>query len=459
MDWKRGPIIGRGSTATVSLATSTSSGELFAVKSSELSTSTSLQKEEFFLSKLISPYVIKYIGHQITQENSHQIYNILLEYAPGGTLHNKIVSGGRLEETTIRQYTRNIIQGLNYLHTNGLAHCDIKSQNILMTKQGPKIADFGCATFVDHGPTNISGTPAFMSPEVARGEDQGFPADIWAMGCTIIEMATGKIPWTEYTNDPISALYKIGFSSEVPEFPTWLSGKGKDFLSKCLRRDPRERWTVQELLEHSFLDVEEISVTSFSPSCVLDQDFWEAMDGLESPNHDFRVQDSLDSPSERIKNLINGCGFESSLSWDEEWITVRSSSEIEEDQKSIEGEGEDEDEDEDEDGGSVPSGFMASDEQEVESSSSSDQEFLMDFIENEIRISENNIRISDIVSDNLNFETDHNDKILFSSISFCCFFFVLGLNAILIFWVKIPLFLFLSTSNHVMIYSFEKYIS
>ncbi|XP_065859967.1 mitogen-activated protein kinase kinase kinase 18-like [Euphorbia lathyris] len=316
MEWKRGPLIGRGSTATVSLATFTSTGELFAVKSSQLSNSLSLQKEEFFLSKFRSPYLVEYVGHEITQENGDLIYNVCLEYAPAGTLSDEISrNGGWMDEPTIRLYTRNIILGLDYLHTKGLAHCDIKGQNILITKQGAKITDFGCTRFVEEVPV-FCGTPAFVSPEVARGEEQGSPADVWALGCTIIEMATGKIPWSEYTDDPISALYKIGFSQEMPEFPMWLSEKGTDFLSKCLTRDPRERWTTKELLDHPFLDEKEISMYS-SPYSLLDHDFWDSMDGLQSPNQDFEVEQDLSnrkSPAERMNSLIG-----SSFNWSEEW--------------------------------------------------------------------------------------------------------------------------------------------
>lgn len=102
-----------------------------------------------------------------------------------------------------------------------------------MGEDGAKIADLGCAKLVPefskNGVPEISGTPAFMAPEVARGEEQGFPADVWAVGCIIIEMATGNNPWKEL-NDAVSALYKIGFSGEVPENPSWLSESGKDFF-------------------------------------------------------------------------------------------------------------------------------------------------------------------------------------------------------------------------------------
>nr|GEY88814.1 mitogen-activated protein kinase kinase kinase 18-like [Tanacetum cinerariifolium] len=75
-----------------------------------------------------------------------------------------------------------------------------------------KIADFGCAKWVSEN-VPFSGTPMFMAPEVARGEEQGFAADIWALGCVLIEIATGGSPWTNVT-DPVSILYKIAYSDE-----------------------------------------------------------------------------------------------------------------------------------------------------------------------------------------------------------------------------------------------------
>ncbi|PPD67362.1 hypothetical protein GOBAR_DD35765 [Gossypium barbadense] len=214
MEWIRGPAIGRGSTATVSLATAVPSGELFAVKSTELCHSMFLQRENYVLSKLSCPHIVKYIGYDGTNEtNNKPTYNLCMEYVTGGTLSEEIKRvGGRLGEERVRLYTQQILQGLSYLHINGVAHCDIKSQNILIGKEGAKIADLGCAKLMGKDGENqgfdtsaISGTPAFMAPEVARGEEQGFEADIWALGCTIIEMSTGNSPWPEL-NDPVSAL-------------------------------------------------------------------------------------------------------------------------------------------------------------------------------------------------------------------------------------------------------------
>ncbi|KAG2297138.1 hypothetical protein Bca52824_043807 [Brassica carinata] len=250
-NWIRGPIIGRGSTATVSLAI-TNSGEFFAVKSAELSSSAFLQREQTILSSLNSPYVVKYIGFNKTTENNKLMYNLLMEYIPGGSIHDLIKnSGGKLPEPEIRSYTRQILKGLLYLHDRGIVHCDLKSENVMIGEETAKIADLGCGKMAGNGSLEFSGTPAFMSPEVARGEEQGFPADVWALGCVVIEMATGSSPWPEL-NDVVAAIYKIGFTGESPKIPEVLSEKGRDFLRKCLVRDPKQRWDVEELLQHPF---------------------------------------------------------------------------------------------------------------------------------------------------------------------------------------------------------------
>ncbi|XP_022733518.1 mitogen-activated protein kinase kinase kinase 17-like [Durio zibethinus] len=315
MRWIRGPAIGRGATATVSLATATPSGELFAVKSTELCHSMFLQRENYLLSKLSCPRIVKYIGYNVTNgTNNKPMYNLCMEYVPGSTLFKEIQRvGGRLDEEKVRLYSQQILQGLNYLHDNGVVHCDIKSQNILIGKEGAKIADLGCTKLMGKVGSNggfdtsaFSGTPSFMALEVARGEDQGFEADIWALGCTIIETSTGNSPWPEL-NDPVSALYKFGFWGEIPEIPKWLSEKAKDFLRKCLKRDSKERWTAKELLQHPFLEeldtlLKEVKESTInSPSSVLDHGFWDSLDVVESPENSIPREISLKSPTDTIK--------------------------------------------------------------------------------------------------------------------------------------------------------------
>ncbi|KAM7503649.1 hypothetical protein LguiB_002553 [Lonicera macranthoides] len=332
MGWTRGQTIGRGSTAAVSLAT-TPTGDVFAVKSTELQDSEFLQKEQNFLSTLTNPYLVVYKGCDITRENNKLMYNLFLEYEPGGTLNDAIRSrGGPLDNPTVRQYTCQILKGLEYIHSNGIAHCDIKGQNILIGQNGAKIADFGCAKWTNGAASGgpIGGTPLFMAPEVTRGENQGYPADIWALGCTVIEMATGNSPWPN-VNDPLSILYTIAFSGKIPEIPDLLSSQARDFLGKCLIRDPEERWTAKELLKHPF--VEEFNCqtkqledfdTSFSPTSILDQGIWNSVYETESV---VGVGQSgpLDCPARQIGRLGLDSGVPRwGLDDAESWITIRS---------------------------------------------------------------------------------------------------------------------------------------
>ncbi|XP_043689371.1 mitogen-activated protein kinase kinase kinase 18-like [Telopea speciosissima] len=354
MGWIRGQTVGRGSSATVSLAMHQQSGEFFAVKSVELSRSEFLQREQSILSLLKCPRIVGYLGSDVTNENGQLVYNLFMEYVSGGTLIDAIRhQGGSLDESAIRSHTRAILQGLDYLHNRGLVHCDIKGRNVLVGQNGTQIADLGCARWVgEQSPAMpIAGTPVFMAPEVARGDEQSFPADVWALGCTVIEMATGRPPWSDVA-DPVSALHRIAFSSDLPDFPSLLSEEAKEFLSKCLNRDPNERSTVQELLKHPFLDDNGCSLqlnlkriqsftsaTSTSPMSILDQGIWESVEESETEieteipvhisNNQLVLGSSSNSPSERIRRLIGDIPSSSPTprlpdwTWDEDWITVR----------------------------------------------------------------------------------------------------------------------------------------
>ncbi|CAI9787588.1 unnamed protein product [Fraxinus pennsylvanica] len=338
MEWTRGHVIGRGATATVSIATS-SLGDVLAVKSVELLKSEFLKREEKILSALSSPFVVGYIGCDVTRYNNTIMFDLMMEYARYGSLVDAIHKcGGCLDEPMISHYTSHIVHGLEYLHSTGVVHCDIKGRNILIGEDGAKISDFGCAKRIknpgestrDDREAWIGGTPAFMAPEVARGEEQGFPADIWALGCTIIEMATGGSPWPNLTH-PSSLLYRIALSEELPEFPAFLSDKAKDFLNKCLRRDPKERWTATQLVKHPFL--EELSSvkkstnddTADSPTSILDHGIWSFIDESETPYNHSRTYSTLNSPNQILKQLSMNSG--SMVNWNREdsWITIRDS--------------------------------------------------------------------------------------------------------------------------------------
>ncbi|KAK7324804.1 hypothetical protein VNO77_28658 [Canavalia gladiata] len=334
MEWSRGMIIGQGSSATVYIATSSNSTTVSAVKSAELSLpqSEQLQREQRILSSLSSPHIVSYRGCNITKEkNNKLLFNLFMEYMPFGNLSQVTRRrGGRLIEPAIAHYTEQVLKGLQYLHEKGVVHCDIKGSNILIGENGAKIGDFGCAKFVNESWVPIGGTPMFMAPEVARGEEQGYPGDVWALGCTVMEMATGFAPWPN-VEDPVTVLYRVAYSDELPEIPSFLSQQAKDFLGKCFRRNPRERWTCSQLLNHPFIlefsyngkQIQESN--SSSPTSILEHGFWNSVENTESESEvKCLVQKSLEnSPAGRIRRLAL-CSGDPIWTWDDEnWVTNR----------------------------------------------------------------------------------------------------------------------------------------
>ncbi|GLJ08691.1 hypothetical protein SUGI_0093790 [Cryptomeria japonica] len=267
-EWVRGGIIGAGAFGTVTLGICKSNAHLFAVKSATTYIS-SLENEYNILKSLDSPYVVQCLGKECTTENGEGVYNLFMEYMAGGSIGDLVTKfGGQLDESVIRCYTRGIVLGIQYLHRQGIVHCDIKGKNILVGSNGVKLADLGSAKRIgdkeDKGKRcQLRGTPLWMAPEVVKQVEQGPASDIWSLGCTVIEMSTGKPPWGSNLH-PFTAMYRIGFSEELPEMPQYLSAEGKDFLEKCLRRDPRQRWSCEQLLAHPFVS-EDSPVLNESP--------------------------------------------------------------------------------------------------------------------------------------------------------------------------------------------------
>jgi serine/threonine protein kinase len=123
----------------------------------------------------------------------------------------------------------------------------LKGANVLVANDGTvKLADFGASKSVGHKSltaTGIKGTPMWMAPEVIKQQQTvtGWKkADIWSVGCTVIEMVTGRPPWSQYSN-PVTAMYHIACEDEIPTIPDVLSAQGEQFLLAALRRDPDVR--------------------------------------------------------------------------------------------------------------------------------------------------------------------------------------------------------------------------
>ena len=155
------------------------------------------------------------------------------------------VSTGALSERTAARYTRQILLGMHYLHENGIAHRDVKGANVLVAEDGTmKLADFGASKRLGHDSvvSGLKGTPHWMAPEIIKGQQtaQGWKnADVWSIGCTVVEMLTGKMPWPMYPN-PVAAMYHIA-NGERPPVDKQLSEMASDFINKCCTNDPAAR--------------------------------------------------------------------------------------------------------------------------------------------------------------------------------------------------------------------------
>ena len=161
-------------------------------------------------------------------------------------------------------YAKQIISGLSYLHENKVLHKDIKGANILVNKDGMiKLSDFGCSVEIErtlstqtgHGDHSLQGSIPWIAPEVVTRGEYGRRSDIWSLGCTILEMASGKCPWSQYNlENPFLLIRKIGETDDLPEIPDHLSTELKNLIMKCLNRDSKQRPYAPELLEHKFFD-------------------------------------------------------------------------------------------------------------------------------------------------------------------------------------------------------------
>ncbi|OWZ14472.1 STE/STE11 protein kinase [Phytophthora megakarya] len=264
--WKRGELIGEGTFGKVYKGLNIATGELFALKEIEIHSSpnadqvTQMQKlgeEISLMNNLIHKHIVRYKG---SHRSANHFY-IFMEYVPGGSIASMLKQFDAFREDLIRIFTRQIVQGVVYLHQMGIIHRDIKGANVLVNEQGvSKLADFGCSkqipqmltTSLEESLRSIRGSIPWMAPEVVKQTGHGYKADIWSIGATVIEMATAKHPWPQCHNG-LAAMYTIAMATAPPPLPEHLSVEAKEFLRRCFCIDPEERATALELSEHVFL--------------------------------------------------------------------------------------------------------------------------------------------------------------------------------------------------------------
>ncbi|KAJ1287469.1 hypothetical protein BS78_02G012200 [Paspalum vaginatum] len=260
--WQKGRLLGSGTFGCVYEATNRQTGALCAMKEVNLipddaksaESLKQLEQEIKFLSQFKHENIVQYYGSDIIEDR----FYIYLEYVHPGSI-NKYVKQhyGAMTESVVRNFTRHILRGLAFLHGQKIMHRDIKGANLLVDVHGVvKLADFGMAKHLSTAAPNLSlkGTPYWMAPEMVQAtlmKDIGYDlaVDIWSLGCTIIEMFDGKPPWSDLEGP--AAMFKV--LHKDPPIPENLSHEGQEFLQCCFKRNPAERPTASELLDHPFI--------------------------------------------------------------------------------------------------------------------------------------------------------------------------------------------------------------
>ncbi|TDL28512.1 Pkinase-domain-containing protein [Rickenella mellea] len=272
--WVRGELIGRGTYGRVYLALNATTGEMIAVKQVEIPRTDSdrddsrqitvveaLKLESETLKDLDHPNIVQYLGFEQTPD----FLSIFLEYVPGGSVAGCLRKHGKFDDQVARSFTGQVLEGLEYLHANGIIHRDLKADNLLVDPSGIiKISDFGISKRTDDINVNgihtgMQGSVFWMAPEVISagraGPQIGYngKVDIWSLGCVVLEMWAGRRPWPDA--DAIAVLVQLVKNQCAPPVPedVILSPVADDFRSKCFAIKPEDRPSASELRKHPYL--------------------------------------------------------------------------------------------------------------------------------------------------------------------------------------------------------------
>ncbi|KAI8989979.1 Pkinase-domain-containing protein [Pilobolus umbonatus] len=252
--YRRIKKVGKGAYGSVYKGVDTRTNKVVAIKILNLDTEEDdvddIQKEITILSQLTharSQNITPYYGCFLYDTKLW----IIMEYAAGGSIRT-IMKAGNIEERYIAIITREVLLALSYLHKNQIIHRDIKAANILLTGEGNvQLCDFGVAAANSLRRSTFVGTPYWMAPEVIReGASYDYKADIWSLGITVYEMATGNPPLANV--DPMRAISIIP-KSTPPKLPDTYSATIKEFVDSCLCEQSSERLNADELIKSKFI--------------------------------------------------------------------------------------------------------------------------------------------------------------------------------------------------------------
>ncbi|XP_076840684.1 protein kinase C delta type-like isoform X1 [Brachyhypopomus gauderio] len=240
-------VLGQGGYGKVFLAELKCSGDWFAVKSLK---KDKVLKDDDVEDTMVEKRVLAlawdnpFLTHLYSTFQTKEHLFFVMEYLNGGDLNFHIEEKGRFDLYRATFYAAEIVCGLQFLHGKSIIHRDLKSDNVMLDRDGHiKIADFGLCkenVFGDNLATTICGTPQYMAPEIILGEEYSFSVDWWSFGVLVYEMLIGDLP---FDGDDEYELYE-SILNDTPHFPHWITVDTRDMLKRLFERDPSRRLGV-----------------------------------------------------------------------------------------------------------------------------------------------------------------------------------------------------------------------
>ncbi|XP_010433557.1 PREDICTED: mitogen-activated protein kinase kinase 1-like [Camelina sativa] len=260
-------VIGKGNSGNVQLVKHKLTQQFFALKviqvNTEESTCKAISQELRINLSSQCPYLVS--CYQSFYHNG--LVSIILEFMDGGSLADLLKKVEKVPENMLAAICKRVLQGLCYIHHDRrIIHRDLKPSNLLINHRGEvKITDFGVSkilTSTSSLANSFVGTYHYMSPERINGNGSyyGSKSDIWSLGLVLLECATGKFPYTPPENKKVwSSVYELVdaiVETAPPSAPSHLfSPEFCSFISQCIQKDPRDRKSATELLEHKFVNM------------------------------------------------------------------------------------------------------------------------------------------------------------------------------------------------------------
>eukprot|EP00743_Colponemidia_sp_Colp-15_P006575 GILK01007084.1.p1 GENE.GILK01007084.1~~GILK01007084.1.p1 ORF type:complete len:814 (-),score=186.20 GILK01007084.1:185-2626(-) len=264
-----GKLLGKGAFGKVNQGTQKLTGETVAIKMIDKSAirdgmaKRRIMQEVTILKRLVHPNLIRL--YEVIESSKHII--LVMEYAGGGDLLTYVRSRGKLQEAESKRIFKQLVRGVEYCHSRSVIHRDIKLENVLLDEFGDvKLADFGVSAVCKVGKKLLEhcGTPSYIAPEIIldRGYE-GLPVDVWSMGVVLFAMMCGHVPFKG--ENMIDLQRKIVKGKFV--MPEHLSADAKDLFPRLLNVDPAKRISIEDLLQHPWLQTDERQSTGRKMSC------------------------------------------------------------------------------------------------------------------------------------------------------------------------------------------------